>query len=276
MISAKVIADSVNPAGQRITTFECVFPRWILAEVNTHRMLSRNSASSRAIPTKKLLWSVLRDPATPVKWGRNQSGMQAHSDLLGFRKWLAKRLFFMARYPAVLFAWLLSKIGLHKQLTNRIVEPWMWHTAIITATTFDNLFKLRAHPDAQPEFQELANEMQFRYRVSVPRQIPWLGWHLPYVDGIAMGGPIHGTNDPMLEIPKVSAACCARVSYVRQSDRRAVEEDMKLAGRLIKSGHWSPFEHVAQAMVGEGQSGNFTGGWKQLRKFYAGEDGIKK
>lgn len=276
MISAKVIADSVNPAGQRITTFECVFPRWILAEVNTHRMLSRNSASSRAIPTKKLLWSVLRDPATPVEWGRNQSGMQARSELSGVRLWLARRIFFLARYPAVLFAWLLSKVGLHKQLTNRIVEPWMWHTAIITATTFDNLFKLRAHPDAQPEFQSLAWKMIDARDKSVPRQIGWNGWHLPYVDGISMSGPVEGPSDPTLDIPKVSAACCARVSYVRQSDRRAVKEDVTFTERLIASGHWSPLEHVAMACEGEGPSGNFTGGWKQLRKFFSGEDGIKR
>lgn len=271
MISAKVIADSVNPCAQRITTFECVFPRWILAEVNTHRVLSRNSASSRAIPTKKILWKVLSDPAVPVSWGRNQAGMSARSDLSGIRKWLAKRLFLLARYPAIIFALLLTFVKLHKQLTNRILEPWMWHTAIITATTFDNLFKLRLHPDAQPEFQELAKHMMAARLASTPRQMPWNSWHLPYVgDDVSMGGQIWSTDDPMLKLPKIAAACCARVSYVRQSDRKSETEDLKFADRLISSGHWSPFEHVAQAHPET--IGNFEG-WKQLRKFYPGESG---
>lgn len=270
MIRAKVIADSVNPAGDRITTVECTFPRWILAEVNTHRKLSRNSASSRAIPTKKILASVLRDPAVPVAWGRNQAGMQARSELSGWRRWLAKRLFLLARYPALLMALILTKVGLHKQITNRILEPWMWHTAIITATTWENLFKLRLHPDAQPEFQELARCIKEAIDASRPKEMPWEGWHLPYLPDVAMAGHVYDTSDPFLTYPKISAACCARVSYVRQNDRRGEDEDLKLAERLISSGHWSPFEHVACA---RGVSmGNFSG-WQQLRKFYAGESG---
>lgn len=272
MISAKVIADSVNPAGKRLTTLELTFPRWILAEVNTHRVLSRNSASSRAIPTKRILWSVLRNPAQPVAWGRNQAGMQARSELGGLRRWLARRLFFLARYPALLIALLLTWTKLHKQITNRILEPWMWHTAIVTSTEWRNLINLRLHPDAQPEFQQLTRCLQDAMVRSTPDQIPWGGWHLPYVDGHSMVGPIYGPDDPFLEIPKCSAACCARVSYVRQSDRKSVAEDIKFSDRLIKSGHWSPFEHPAQAVDGY-VGGNFLGGWQQLRKFYAGEDG---
>lgn len=273
MIGAKVIADSVNPAGKRLTTLEITFPRWILAEVNTHRVLSRNSASSRAIPTKKILWNVLRNPAQPVAWGANQAGMQARSDLGAFRQWLAKRLFLWARYPALIAAWLLSKVGLHKQITNRILEPWMWHTAIITATEWTNMLTLRKHRDAQPEFQRLATCIDYAMLWSEPKKIGWNGWHLPYNDGVYLQGPVYGVDDDaMLELPKVSAACCARVSYVRQNDRKSLEEDMKFADRLISSGHWSPFEHPAQA-VEDYVGGNFTGGWKQLRKFYPGEDG---
>ena len=276
MISAKVISDSINPSGSRLTTIEATFNRWILAELNTHRMLSKNSASSRAIPVKRLLSAVLRDPAYPVSWGSNKPGMQAGSDLTGWRLWCAKKLFFLARFPALLVVWFLSKIGLHKQVTNRLLEPWMWHTAIISRTEWDNFFKLRDHKDAQPEFQVLARAIRVAMDNSIPRKTSWGTWHLPYADeGRYVSGFAYNQDDPFLSYAKISAACCARVSYVRQNDRKSEAEDVALADKLTSSGHFSPLEHPAVATeryIG----GNFTGGWKQLRKFYNGESGIKR
>ncbi len=276
MISAKVIADSVNPAGKRLTTVECTFPRWILAEVNTHRMLSRNSASSRAIPTNKILWNVLRDPTEPVAWGRNQAGMQARSDLSGWRRWLARRLFLLARFPAVIVAWLLSKVGLHKQVTNRIVEPWMWHTAIITATDWENLFLLRRHPDAQPEFHALADEIFQAMYNSKPRELAWGEWHLPYTDEKDDVIPHLVPLNWSMQYPiraLVSVARCARVSFVRQNEKREPAKDIDMAINTLKAGgHWSPFEHQAQAVEGA-DGGNLRGGWKQFRKFFVNESG---
>lgn len=275
MISARVVADSVNPDGDRLTTVEVIFNRWILAEVNTHRMLSRNSASSRAIPVKRILSQVWRDPAFPMSWGANQAGMQARIDLVGWRRWVARRLFMAARIPVLITVWLLSRVGLHKQVANRLLEPWMWQTAVMSATEWENFFALRLHPDAQPEFRELARCMGDAMAVSVPQQLDWGQWHLPYVnpvEGWALACCAEG-HDPWLEGPaKVSAACCARVSYVRQNDRKSVEEDVKLADRLTSNGHYSPLEHPARAE--RGTFGNFTG-FKQLRKFYPGENGKK-
>lgn len=249
---------------------EGVFNRYLLAEFNTHRILSRNSASSRAIPVKKVLKQVWSDPALPIHWGANQAGMQARNQLSGWRRWLARRLFLWARLPALVIAWLLTKLSLHKQVANRILEPWVWHTVVFTATNWENFFKLRLHPDAQPEFQEFARCVSEALKASTPRRLSWDAWHMPYVADHYLSGPILGHEDPLLTYPKISAACCARVSYVRQNDRKSEEEDVKFAERLIKSGHWSPFEHVAQAMPG--RWGNFEG-WKQLRKFFPGEDG---
>ena len=273
MIRAKVIADSVNPAGVRLTTVEATFNRYILAEVNTYREFTRNSASSRAIPVKKVLRQVWSDPAVPVHWGANQAGMQANEELRGFRRWLARRLFLWARIPVLVVVWLLTKLKLHKQVANRLLEPWVWHTAIISSTNWQNMLKQRDHKDAQPEFQVLARCIRKAIDESVPQKIGWNGWHLPFITGTVMGGPIYGPKDTFLELPKVSAACCARVSYVRQNDSRSFAEDMKLAERLISSGHWSPFEHVAQATEGHVRDSNFDAGWKQLRKFFSGEDG---
>ena len=270
-IRARVIADSINPDGDRLTTLECIFNRWILAELNTHRMLSRNSASSRAIPVKKIMRQVWSDPAEPVSWGSNRAGMQATSDLTGWRQRLARRIFLWARIPVLIFVWILTKLGLHKQVTNRLLEPWMWHYAIVSATEFDNFYKLRDHKDAQPEFQVLARAMRMAMDNSTPRKLAWGGWHLPYVQHSVSFNP--DNLDWALQASKISAACCARVSYVRQNDRKSEDEDVKFTDRLSTSGHFSPLEHPAQAV--RGRYGNFKG-WKQLRKFYPGEDGVIK
>lgn len=262
-ISAKVIADSINPDGDRLTTFEVVFPRWILAEVNTHRALSRNSASSRAIPIEKVIRQVWSDPAEPVAWGRNQKGMQAQQELTGFRRYLARRLFLFARIPAIIIAWALTKVPLHKQIANRILEPWVWHRAILSSTTWENFFLLRCDPGAQPEFQNLAWKVREALSGSTPNQVQWGSWHLPYVDVDVM------TLDGE-EPQKSSSAACARVSYMRQNERKAVLENVMMCDRLIKAGHWSPLEHPAVAE--RGQHGNFRG-WKQYRKFFPNESG---
>lgn len=275
-IRARVIADSINPEGDRLTTVEAVFNRYILAELNTHRMLSRNSASSRAIPVTKVMKQVLSDPAVPVAWGKNQKGMQARAELAGWRRALARRLFLLARFPALVFAWLLTKAGLHKQVTNRILEPWVWHTAIISATEWDNFFRLRRHPDAQPEFYELANCVWDAMQQSYPRRLEWGEWHTPYIDDdmpVRMSRTNCAIDDPILTYPKVSAACCARVSYVRQNDRRATQDDVAMSDKLAHDGHFSPLEHPAKAT--RGRWGNFDG-WRQLRKFYDGEDGRRQ
>lgn len=278
-IRVRIIADSINPDGDRLTTIEAIFNRWILAELNTHRMLSRNSASSRAIPVKKIMSQVWHNPAVPVAWGRNQAGMQARSDLTGWRLWLARRLFLFARIPVLIFVWILSKIGLHKQLTNRLLEPWMWHTVVVSATEWDNVWKLRLHSDAQPEFQALARNAKDAINDSTPQKLEWGMWHQPYLhpDDYAAAAAYDGlsvaTGDSEKFVPPlslVSAARCAAVSYVRQGDIREIGKDMQLATRLRTSGHWSPFEHVAVAEPG--RLGNFIG-WTQLRKLYPGESG---
>ncbi len=269
MISAKVIADSINPAGVRLTTVEAVFNRWILAESNTHRMLSRNSASSRAIPVKRILKEVWKNPAYPVQWGSNKAGMQAGAELAGWRKTVARFVFLKARFPILVVVWLLSKVGLHKQVANRLLEPWMWQTAIFSATEWENFFKLRNHKDAQPEFQVLAGKIDLAMSKSHPELLKWGEWHLPYIDkqiDTRLSHEAYAT---------VSAACCARVSYVRQNNRKSDEEDAKLAEKLSSSGHFSPFEHPAQAVEGY-HGGNFGLGWKQLRKNYKGESGVSE
>lgn len=275
-IRAKVIADSINPDLERLTTFEITFNRYILSELNTHRMLSKNSASSRAVPVSKIIHQVWSDPAVPVSWGANRPGMQASSELSGWRRRLARRLFLSARIPALAFAWTLAKMGLHKQVTNRILEPWMWHTAIISGTSWENFFKLRDHADAQPEFRVLAQRIRTAMDESVPTLLNWSDWHMPYTDDYdsIISHLLPLDYDDSIPIRAwISCARCARVSYVRQDEKREPVKDIEMMQRLKKSGHWSPFEHVAQAQ--RITAGNFSG-WMQLRKFYPDESGCKE
>lgn len=157
--SELILASKNSVTGVNLYTFVLVYPRVILPEVNTHRMLSRNTASSRAIPSKKQRAKVLHDPFVPISIGANQKGMQAGEELTGWRRTVAIQAWKLTRYAAVAASWVLDKVGAHKQIVNRIVEPWTWTQQIVTCTDLKNFFKLRDHPDAEPHFQALARQM---------------------------------------------------------------------------------------------------------------------
>lgn len=261
MIEAKIILDSVSPLGVRLTTFELKYPRFILAEFNTHRVFSRNSASSRAIPVKKMIKDVIYDPVIPVFWGKNQAGMQANEELSGIRLKLAQGLWRFSRYPACLAAYLFTKIGLHKQLANRIIEPWMWTKTIVTATEWDNFFELRFHEDAQPEIYVLASRMLEQYSNSIPSPINYGEWHLPYITESEF---IKYTNE---ELIKLSGARCARVSYLTHDGKNpSPKKDFGLYEDLVGSVpiHASPVEHQATPNKNTKFEKNFRG-WHQHR-----------
>ncbi|HMI94653.1 MAG TPA: FAD-dependent thymidylate synthase, partial [Polyangiales bacterium] len=156
---------------------QVTFPRIVLAEVNTHRALSRNSASSRAIPVERMLRRVEDDPFIPIHWGKNQKGMQADEFLDATDQIAAEEEWLRARDAAVESVRELLALGLHKQIANRLLEPWLWHTAIISATDWSNFFALRCHKDAQPEIQQAALMMRAARNASTPVR-KYLGeWH---------------------------------------------------------------------------------------------------
>lgn len=253
--SAKIVADSVSPAGHRLTTFECVFPRIVLAEVNTHRMLckegvpefSRNSASSRAIPVEKMIARVLEDPYVPTHWGKNQKGMSADEDLHPVRQKEAKDDWWSACISAVKWAQRELDIGVHKQITNRLIEPFMWHTAVITATEWSNFFNLRDNKNAHPDFRDLAAMAHLLYQKSEPRLINYGEWHLPYVE------PAEAFDAEVLHDAdyacRVSIGRCARVSYDRLHEEETPEKSKGRCDGMLSAGHMSPFEHVARPMT---------------------------
>lgn len=290
--AAKIIADSVSPSGARLTTMEITYQRFIHAEFMTHRMFSRNTASSRAIPTARFIEQVENDPAMPVWWGKNQSGMQAAVELEGDDLQRAKDTWLNASIDAIGWVKSLSTLGLHKQITNRILEPWLWHTAVVTGTEYSNFFALRCHPEAQPEIRHIAEMMRELYQTNVPTtRVGRWNWHLPYITdedilhAEHLYAPWTEAEDEFLR--KVSVARCAAVSYVRQGEKREYDKDLQLHDRLAASGHWSPFEHVARPIsdddikalpkgLTEDTSGNYWcgnfRGWWQYRKDFVGEN----
>lgn len=290
--SARVIADSVSPLGVRLTTFEVTLPRIVLSEFNTHRVFSRNSASSRAIPVPKRIEQVLSDPFIPNYWGANQKGMQAKASLEAAAAEAAEAVWMEALASAVESAKKMQDIGAHKQLANRLLEPFMWQTIIVTATEWANFFALRDNEMAQPEIHEAARLMRAAYTASTPTLIGYGEWHLPLIQPEERDGKFEFSE----EARKISSARCARVSYLTHDGIRDLAADLVLYERLVSGGHMSPLEHVATPVKpimvqvdeklydGLGRVstmkkwieipqdlGNFRG-WKQLRKFVPHEE----
>lgn len=261
---AKILCDSISPASIRLTTMEVTFPRIVLAEFNTHRQFSRNSASSRAIPVTKMLQRVQDDPFIPIYWGRNQRGMQAAEELSFEAQEAARHLWLEARDQAIDTVKVLQmpEIDLHKQIANRLLEPWMWQTVIVTATEWDNFFNLRRHKDAQPEIKRIADMMFDVRQASIPTYRDYGQWHLPLVD------PAEDLTgfDPVM----VCAGRCARVSYLTHDGKRDPKADEDLCRNLMRSGHCSPLEHPALSVHNTGFIGNIRG-FMQFRKQYRNE-----
>lgn len=306
-ISATVIADSLSPLGKRITTLQLRYPRFIHSEFMTHRALSRNASSSRAIPVERMVEDIIADTAIPTHWLANKPGMQGGEELdaavripvlvqsnkelmwglgeyakdlpqtffggVGLDVVSAQDAWNEARDFAIAMALNFHRAGYHKQIVNRLLEPFMHINVVATATEWDNFFWLRDHPDAEPHIRDLAIAMKAAMKESDPIHKNVGEWHLPYIrshEDWERAGAI-----------KVSAARCARVSYLTHDGRETTfEEDMELFNRLVRADilHASPLEHQAEAddrvlglWCNAEQHGNFVG-WRQHRKFHPNEN----
>ena len=252
MIQAQVIADSVWK-GKRLTSLQLVLPRFILAQLNTHRAFSRSTASSRAIPTAKLIEMVETDPVMPLHWGQNQPGMQAECELAPHERLVAETAWLTARDAAVASAEVMAETGVHKQVVNRILEPFLWAHTIVTATEWDNFFALcmkQAMDDSTPA------ERQF---------------HLPYITDSELEtlGAGLTTRGAYRYLAPISAARCARVSYLNHDQSEPdLGKDKALAEKLRAAGHMSPFEHQAfapNAIAAHNPDQRNFQGWVQFR-----------
>ncbi len=282
-ISALVIADSISKGNKRITSLQLLYPRFVHAEFMTHRVFSRNASSSRAIPVDRLIADIISDTAMPIHWGKNQPGMQADEEcdekllyhyygyMMGKQcsRYIAREeKWFEARDNAIKIAKEFTNQGYHKQIVNRLLEPFSHINVIVTATEWDNFFALRRHKDAQPEIHQLADEMWAVMQLSTPRVLKEGEWHLPYVTHTPSGGEAAFWGEDAI---KLSVARCARVSYLTHDFKIPdVEQDLKLYDRLVGSVplHASPAEHQATPDRFEyykKQHANFQG-WRQYRK----------
>lgn len=264
MIKASVIADSVHPeTGTRITTFELVYPRFIHSEFMTHRVFNRNASSSRAIPTSKFIEQVRNEPVMPSYWGKNQKGMQAEEELTPAEIEDATFAWQQAATSAAIYAEILRRGQVHKQIVNRILEPFTHIRVVVTSTSWANFYGLRDHKDAQPEIRELAQAMRKAHDESIPRKLKQGRWHLPYITNIDRVGAYNFckhqriTRDEPSDaevyglLLKVSAARCARASYNNFEGRPStIEEDLGLFAKLVENQpiHASPTEHQATPM----------------------------
>lgn len=260
-ISAKVIKHS-KVGEEELITIELELHRFILPEFNTHRSISRNFESSRAVPIEKKIEQVRTNPAMPVHWGKNQRGMVAEQEVDD--KNAAEIAWRNAASIAANQAEVLAGLGVHKQAVNRLVEPFMWTKGVATATkeAWKAMLALRLHKDAQPEFQALAKEIDRAILNSRPVELDVGHFHLPYVDSVICQDTgkqyFYDTDGSELSLEdaiKVSVSCCAQVSY-RNLDT-SLEKAHKIYDMLNlpvngeypdDPAHFSPAEHVARVL----------------------------
>ena len=279
--TAKIIADSISPNGKRLTTMEVDTHRFVLAEFNTHRVFSRNSASSRAIPLEKMLTKAKQSTAWPVSFPAEQPGMQGGEELQAEDYSDACDLWndVMDSTTTIIYNYMLDHpdkaTRLHKSVINRLLEPFLPHRMIISSTEWQGFFDQRVHPAAQPEIHYVAKLMLEAYEESKPEVLEPGEWHRPYVtqedmedaaDFYLLEEP-EGIADYTELINAISVARCARVSYLTHDQKKDLDADLSLYLRLKDHlpPHASPFEHVATpTFPATTVKGNFDG-WNQLR-----------
>jgi thymidylate synthase ThyX len=239
----------------------------IHSEFMTHRVFSRNASSSRAIPVEKTLEMLRTLPAMPIHWGENQKGMQAEREVTDALREQAEQLWMKAASNAAEVTEEMLKLKLHKQVVNRILEPFTFISVVVTATDYQNFFHLRSHPDAQPEIRYLSDLMRDLYCSNSPKELRSGDYHLPYIR------EEERENLRTITLAKMSAARCARVSYLTHDKKEpSMENDLELFTRLVGGEpiHASPTEHQARAKASwanNTRNGNFHSKWSQFRKF---------
>lgn len=310
----RVIADNVSKHGHRLRTIVSRFPRIILSEVNTHRDRARNAASSRAIPFPVMISEIEESPFVPLTWGLEKKGMQQGDEIPVHMRAYANNLWLASMRSQAHFAKIFHCLGkhfvadhpdlaqpgdedvkVHKSICNRLVEPWMWCTQVMTATEWQNFFRLRCHRDAEQHFQKIAGMIRDAFSMSIPE--PYGSryntfktiygadqrqsedqFHLPFIQPDEIE-KIHAGQLDLHEMLKVCTARCARVSYLTHDGKRDMGKDIDLFNTLVQGsgfGHWSPHEHVAQASEIKGkQSGPFVG-WDQYRKYFPNECALEE
>jgi hypothetical protein len=264
---AKIIEDSITPTGVRLVTAQVCFWRPVLAEWNTHRLFSRNSASSRARSLNITIREIEEFPALPMGWLAEKRGMTPGDEIDPEKAEEATQIWLDLARDAVDAARALQRLGVHKSAANRLLEPWMMHTAVVTATGWENFFAQRCHPAAQKEIRVPAEMLRDAMAASEPRLLREGEWHLPYVtdaDWKVLLGRADLGKSIYPDLVKVSAARSAQVSYVPPDEvdlplEQRIDKDLARYDGLLNPGtgsepHWSPLEHVATPWPANRQS----------------------
>lgn len=278
-----------------IYTIRLRYPRIIHGEIMTHRVFSRNARSSRAVPVKTMLNEVRNTPFVPWHWGKNQKGMQADeecNELLFLHDtedhWENREdTWLIARDVSANIAEAYMTAGYHKQIPNRLLEPFSWIDTLITATDWANFLHLRDHKDAEPHLQDLARLVKQAIEEAVVLKLDEGYWHLPYItedDWLeAQAGAMNSKDECFAWLCKISAARCARISYKPFDGDASYERELERYNQLVTSErvHASPLEHQAKVdhfaeffvekFDNAHLSGNLAPGWIQYRKTVPGE-----
>ena len=307
-MEVEVILASTAKDSPPIYTLRMRYPRIIHAEVMTHRVFSRNARSSRAVPVQTMLDEIRNSPFVPWHWGANQKGMQAGEEcdeLVSFAHYLPGPLLknqpqgvikeVVRRSPRN--AWLeactraadiaegFMKAGYHKQICNRLLEPFMWIDVLVTSTDWKNFLWLRDHEAAEPHIRDLARLVDVAIQETQPYSLEPGQWHRPYITGDDVDHWMDlcdAKSDFDLVLNKISAARCARISYKPFDGDASYERELERYDSLVSSDrvHASPLEHQAQACVtgislgghpmlpnsNRKLRGNLAPGWNQFRK----------
>lgn len=242
MYECRVERDSITRYGERLITVVLTLPRIVLAELNTHRVFSRSSASSRAIPVQRQIDKLKKDPFIPFYWGKNQKGMQADEELTPDLIDQARAIWVESSRKQIDFAEQMMALGVHKQLTNRLLECFMYHEVIVTATEWDNWDHLRRDKDAAPEIQKSAGMMHDCIDASRPVLLAADQWHLPFT----LESEVERFG--LESLIQISVGRCARVSHANHEGVSDPEADIQLAKRC-RVGHMAPWEHAARPMT---------------------------
>lgn len=258
-ITSEILEDSTFK-GSRLTTYLVNVPKFIIAEISKHRVLSMSVASSRAVKTESLI--AMMD-YIPTFWGKNESGMQASKELTPSNKELAKECYHKTKLEVAEKATCLNNLGVSKQTVNRLIENFCHVKCLITGTEFYNFFNLRSEYNAEPNLCYLATIMLEQYLSNKPKPLEAGQWHIAMIK--------ESEKDCSIEEKLVkSAARCARTSYNNFYGKDDYPADLRLWNQLKTNGHWSTMEHQAQATkkLEEHYYSNFTKEWKQQRKLY--------
>lgn len=273
-ITAEVVQAS-RYNNKVVWTLKLKYGLMIHAELLRHKLFSHSVKSNRAIEPHRIRHEVINDPYIPVRFGQNQRGMVAKGESKYAR--FARKMWLAARYVACGIHYCFEKIGIHKEITNRLLFPWQWVSQTLTFTEIDNFFNLRLHQAAQPDIQRLAQVIRdCLENAHANDEIEDIGlgdYHVPYVNRYknGEGQVVYRDNDGReLSVEQAivcSMARCARSSYNNHDGskstyntrvKQGMRTDLEIYQDLIESKpvHASPGEHVCTPMVKQNVSLN--------------------